>query len=364
MLSARLKLRLAGHLQRSWPRKLPPDPDSRDWWQLERLVEKLHSSRRRWKLAQDRRLSLTLPTLYQEIISTLDDLDRSFNRIRVPLDEATDEFNPSPGDYSLHHWLAELHQLEEEFDDLRVNWKAKTISVTTDPITLQEIHLGRFSIVFGWNRVGTLSGSRCFDLIALDPNPAQNKDRVTHPHVQEEELCAGEASHPLENAINEGRLADAFLMIRSVLMTYNAGSPYVPLEEWESRSCGECGDSIDLDESRSCETCLGELCTNCAGSCCQCSDTRCPNCLSSCETCQESCCPGCLETIQRKALCSSCIGRCAECHSRFPKEDLSADSLCPDCLESQESNDDSDPLESDISADSSLETLPVDVTFC
>ena len=357
MLSRRLLLRLAARLQSAFSGKPPPDPDDRDWEMLETRLNWLKTARHRWQLAHDHRLPLMLPGVRSEVRTALDDLGRHVERLRLRFEESAGGNDDT--ELSLSHWFAELRQLDEEFGGLTVDRKAGTLAVTTDPITLNDVPLGRFSLVFTGSRVGTVSGIRCFDVIALDPNPAQGKDSTTHPHVRDEELCVGDAARPLEDAVRDGRLTDAFLLIRSVLTTYNPKSPYVSLDDWDGRSCGECGGSVDGDDSSCCDACLTTLCDSCLSSCSGCSDYRCGECLQSCDHCHDRYCPGCLESIDRKSLCPSCIGTCAECQTRVPQEDLSPDSkLCPSCFETQETDDDSDSeLTTPLGADSDSDRI-------
>ena len=347
MLSQRLLLRLAAKLQTAWQTRAGPEPGEGDWERFENRLRRVQVARQRFDLGRETNLTLIRPALRAELISAIDELDRQMGRLRTQLAEAAGPEEADSG-LSLSHWLAELRQIDEEFAGLTVNWKSGSVSVQTEPITLKEVALGRFELVLSWQRIGQLSGSRCFDLIALDPNPARGKSGVTHPHVRDEELCAGDAGRLLEEAVKDGRLADAFLLLRSVLTTYNSRSPYVPLEEWDGSSCSECGGSTDPDERSSCDACHAELCDGCICSCSACSEYRCMSCLQRCNGCQEGCCPGCLTSLDEKSFCPDCLGTCAECQTQTPKEDLSDDDLCPTCLEQRESE--SSDVESPIDA--------------
>jgi hypothetical protein len=48
------------------------------------------------------------------------------------------------------------------------------------------------------------------------------------------------------------RLAGAFLLVRSVLLTYNPASSYVVLEEWTGQSRADCGHTTVPDELTGC----------------------------------------------------------------------------------------------------------------
>lgn len=112
-------------------------------------------------------------------------LQESTNGIRQQLER------PVPVAPSLSTFLAELQQLEAEFGGLEIDWKRHTLTMTTEPITLEGVPLGAFSIQFFWNRLSFHSDIQCFDVVALDPNPASTDERVTHPHVKGTRLCAG-----------------------------------------------------------------------------------------------------------------------------------------------------------------------------
>ena len=168
-------------------------------------------------------LRLIVPRLTAEFMARLDEVRRQVEQLQI-------EYAPPSGRApDLGEWLAEIRQLEAEFGGVEVRWRDAVVRVVTDPVTLRDVALGPFAIEFGWDRVGHISASRCFDMIALESNPAAGRDEVPHPHVQGVELCAGDAAGPLERALADGRLADAFLIVRSVLTTYNPASAYVPL---------------------------------------------------------------------------------------------------------------------------------------
>jgi hypothetical protein len=337
----RQRLHLATRLAAAYAGPPPPGPEPGEDQALADRVGELRQALRQWTIAHDRGLMLVQPGLRRAARASLRDVGRVLDRLRARLDEGDGREDP-PG---LGHWLAELGQLDDECDEVTVDWKAGILAVTTEQVTLKDVELGRFKVVFSWARAATMPGVRCFDVVALDPNPAQGQQAVSHPHVRDESLCAGDAARPLEDAVKEGRLAEAFLMVRSVLMTYNPRSPYFPLEEWDGTPCGDCGDSVGPDDRSSCDACHATLCDSCVCSCAVCSDYRCPDCLSRCDGCRDGCCAGCLEVIDSKSLCPSCIGTCAECDARVPAEDLDPDAkLCPDCHLSEPDDDDTKPV--------------------
>ena len=98
---------------------------------------------------------------------------------------------------SLRDLLAELTQLEAEFGEPGFNRDTCELSVITDRIELEGIDLGDFEIRLHVGNLGAGQFNSLLSVIALDPHPAASSRRVTHPHVNDEQLCAGETPAPL-----------------------------------------------------------------------------------------------------------------------------------------------------------------------
>ena len=131
-----------------------------------------------------------------------------------------------------------------------------------------------------------------------------------------------------------GRIADAFLLIRSVLTTYNPSSAYVPLADWGGESCRNCGSCVSSDESSYCQRCGGDFCSECVETCSGCHRIFCTECLEACPLCDERCCTGCLRRsdYSRKTCCRACIRECTVCGSKIARDEFDADSeTCPSC---------------------------------
>jgi len=191
------------------------------------------------------------------------------------------------------------------------------ICVTTDPIVLEDISLGRFEIRLDWKSSGSGSPYR---VVALNPHPAASNSDVTHPHVQGETLCEGEGRTAIRAALAEGRLCDFFLVVTQILSTYARGSAYVELDQWEGESCYSCGRTVCEDERCSCARCGETLCGECCTSCEDCHDGYCPGCISQCQVCGSDYCSSCLTSCAacHKAGCSNCLqdGLCRRCHEQ------------------------------------------------
>lgn len=239
--------------------------------------------------------------------------------------------------------LEELDALESEFGGYRYDRTRQTLSVTTDPITLEEVGLGPFEIQLdlAWLNSHQRGG---FHVVAIEPNPPSNSPHVTHPHVSDKVLCAGDAAAPIENALQAGRLCDFFMIVRQVLQTYNAESAYVSLEDWDAMHCRDCDRSMGSDERNTCNRCDGEYCDECIVVCEACLEPHCRSCISSCGFCEQN-------------HCESCLSSCRECDTTCCPSCLS-DGLCPDCVDERaitesESNNTVPPSEGDHAHESS-----------
>ncbi len=214
----------------------------------------------------------------------------------------------------------ELRQLDEEFEDLQIVPRQRVISAVTEPITLEEIRLGRFQIELHLDRLSRSADVTAFDCVALDPNPASMSESTTHPHVRDHGLCAGEATVPIASALRQGRICDAFLLISGVLQTYNSGSPYISLNEWHGIACADCGFTQDEDQLYRCHHCDDRICGSCISSCDACNDEHCSNCLDR-------------EHGEGELLCPTCRATCPRCQQVCAAGDIEEHGLCNYCQE-------------------------------
>ena len=217
----------------------------------------------------------------------------------------------------------ELRQLSREFSDVDLDLKAGVVTAVTEDIELKGFYLGPFEIKLHLDRLAKAADSSVFEVTALDPHPAASNSEVTHPHVRDGEVCAGDATVPIASALREGRLVDAFLALNSVLHNYNPHSPFVALDDWEGTECADCGSLIDGDGSYFCLGCERDFCDDCASACDICGDTYCRACLEEDVETGHQCCRECREM-------------CNACRRIVENEDFDRDSgLCPQCLEKQ-----------------------------
>jgi len=223
--------------------------------------------------------------------------------------------------------FADLMQIEDEFGELNFDLKAKTVSITTDPIALDDISFGSFEIRLSINEMSKLYTDSPYKVIALEPNPAGSDSCVTHPHVSSEKVCEGDGHVAIRKAIEQGRLCDFFTMVINILQTYNPDSPYMSLDSWEGISCYDCGYTVSDDECYYCEDCERDYCSQCSTYCRFCDTTICLGCSFECPDCEQPVCNGCTVT-------------CTECEGTICKDCVNENGICKQCEEQRKENSD------------------------
>jgi len=211
----------------------------------------------------------------------------------------------------------DLLALQREFDEVKVDRPNKTLTVTTEPLELEDIYLGPFEICLDWQHP-TQRVPLNYSVIAQDPHPASSDPDVTHPHVQHESVCEGDGSAAVNSALQQGRLLDFFTIVANLLRTYNASSPYVSLSSWNGVECADCGILASDDDSCRCDECETAICIPCNRECTDCHRAMCSECVSSCTGCDESHCDSCLKICSacNDDYCNSCLEEemCRGCH--------------------------------------------------
>jgi len=225
----------------------------------------------------------------------------------------------------------DLVALSDEFDGLSIDSSSRTLSVTTEPVVLEEIELGPFEIRLHWERIGE---RRSYDVVALAPNTSRESSDITHPHVRGEQLCEGDGRLSIEGALRTGRLLDFFQIVTRILGTYNSGSAYVSLSQWDGIPCSDCGDFLPGDEHDVCDRCEGVLCLNCSTPCARCDSLCCHSCTDYCRACEAQLCPACQRPCDscRRLHCSHCLsenGLCEECQEQEHAESFDEDENPP-----------------------------------
>jgi len=250
------------------------------------------------------------------VSTQLNDIPHSVSRIRQLTDAPQKEIP------KLSSLVDELNQVQEEFGSLELDNAESTISVITEPITLDDVYLGPFRIQLELKKFSELYQNSPYCVIALSPNPAATDETVTHPHVSNEKLCEGDGCVTIRTALEQGRLCDFFTMVRSILNTYNPDSPYVSLDDWSGEPCYDCGYVASRDDTYYCYSCEHDFCSQCSTYCRFCEETVCLGCSAECPHCEEM-------------VCQKCIRRCTECEELCCKSCLE-ENVCPNCKEEME----------------------------
>ena len=258
---------------------------------------------------------------------------------------------------SIKDLLEEIRIAKRTFPTL--SCRDRVLSIKTHKITLSdgdnEIELGDFKISFNLDIRFDSTLGEVISIHALNPNPAQGRSDVTHPHVDEERLCAGDGDLLIRQALQQGRIEDAFKLVLAVLDNYNDDSPYVHLDEWngEVYSCKECGsDELREDTVYSCEDCGENFCEDCISACEKCNRAICTGCSRNCEECSCIMCERCAEdTVCKECdrmICEDCMEICTNCGVK----------KCGECLKGCETCD------AKICSDCSIECTECSTPMC
>ena len=215
----------------------------------------------------------------------------------------------------------DLISLDDEFPEVRCDLDRGHLSAVTDPIELEEVFLGAFEI-----RLHFMHQPLDYEIVACDPQPPRCCDHVTHPHVEDQSLCEGEGRAAIRNSLQQGRLADFFLIVRQILNTYNGSSAYVALDRWQGRDCPGCGSELNDDECSECEACGSDFCHACVSDCTVCGSFGCDDCQVKCPECEESVCRHCLTKCCGEPLCERCLDdkNCRYCQAKTQEDEQQA----------------------------------------
>jgi len=305
--------RLAARQQFAPRTELP----AHDWRRAQRLVKQIAiASSRGWHAAA-RRLRSQLAFCLELIAANLSATQRGLRSSTGPPVTLV-----TPRDL-----YRDMVGLKQEFGDLGFSLKDKTLTVTTEEIELEGVYLGPFEIELRWDRLD--DDYSAYRISAQDPHPAASNDEVTHPHVQGGVLCEGDARMAIRAAFSDGRLFDFFVLVTTVLRTYNPSSPYVKLSVWEGEPCCDCGGLTDCEEMALCERCGESICDECRVYCVDCDNRCCCSCVRTCSECDQDSCVDC------QRFCPQCEKtRCGSCHG--------TEDLCEHCIQTNREEDDDD----------------------
>lgn len=265
------------------------------WFQQARDLAARHElvRSRGWAAAADQ-LRWQLLLRVQWLQTELKLLQQTLQMLQTPM--------PAPSAADVYR---ELVALEQEFERVDIAPQSTRLTVITERIILRGIDFGPFELVWNWSAI---SGEDELRARALEPCRPNDREDVTHPHVQDHQLCEGEASLPLEQALRSGRLCDYFAILQQTLKTYNPSSPYVHLEDWFSRRCSSCNDTMDECDESDCHACGEILCCDCIACCAECHASTCRSCLDACPECHRDICASCQPEggFCRGVCCDSC----------------------------------------------------------
>jgi hypothetical protein len=289
---------------------------------------------RKIRRAEQRGWHMAAAELRHDLRYTLRTLEGELGAISAQLSAmTTTDCTATAGDV-----YEDLLALTDDFDEMDFDIHEQRLSVTTEPITLQDIYLGPFEIRLDWGRARSDAAYR---IIAQDPHPAESRENCTHPHVLDEILCEGHSRHAIRQALGQGRLLDFFTLVANGVRTYNEESPFVALEVWYGATCADCSAVVHDDDRYVCQRCEETICSGCETTCCGCDDSCCSQCNTGCAVCDDNFCRRCVKPCQecRQNVCSGCLHddeRCASCHDNEQKQvtDAVADSTAiqPVCL--------------------------------
>ena len=294
-----------------------------EFMEIDRLQKNLrHCENHGWFVAGRR--------VQQDVLRFVDDLRARLVEVEKHANPRKSESPISPIAPALGDIVRELQQIGDEFDHWSFDEVSKQLSVTTDEITLEGIHLGAFDVVLHLSRLGS-SSNRAYTVEAQDPNRPTGNDAISHPHISDDVLCAGEAVAPIRRALADGRFCDFYLLVKGVVETYNPSSAYVKLSDWEGTPCHDCGDRTDGDDLCGCGNCDHDFCPQCSSSCEACNNSRCNDCLSTCARCEVS-------------VCEECRGYCYACKQTCCRSCQNKDGLCTECAEPEDTEGDDLPV--------------------
>ena len=194
----------------------PPDCQNlnRDAKRIRDSATKLARLLRRIEIASSRNWQAARELTVRDYRRTAEEMENQLCEIKKTISEVPQQPSVKTSDVFL-----DLMALREEFDDIRFAAKRKILSVVSKRIQLEDLNLGCFRIEL---HLETLATRGYYEVIAVDPNQASSNDNVTHPHVQDDRMCEGDAQPAIKLALQQGRLLDFFQI---VCLLYTSPSP-------------------------------------------------------------------------------------------------------------------------------------------
>jgi len=301
-LALRVALQIHDRLRSTQSEQVPKSRLDELW----QAMDNCRAWANKWSMAKRRGWHLSAADIERNLAFALDDCAARLAMMSELLRR------PEPPTPTIKDVQQEYLALRFDFDDVAWDRRNQRLSVTTPPIVLERVPLGRFEIRLDLKQLGDYTPYR---VIALDPNPAASNSRV--PHVYDQFLCEGEAKYAIKRALQESRFTDFFQLVSQTLQNYNESSPHVRLSQWGGESCEECGQYFS-DDWR-CPNCDRTICDSCTANCTKCLSNKCFDCMYRCSACD-------------RTVCSDCLQNCPKCTTQFCPECL-VNNLCEKCHE-------------------------------
>lgn len=285
--------------------------------ELEQPVVAMFKANRLTRIAHQRRWHKSTGKMLARVHQRLGDVQQAILQLRNQTADLISQVPAAPRLPSERELMLDLLALEKEFPQVDYDPNTQRLSVVTEPIVLESLHFGPFRIELClWHPFrDVLHHLLC---IALEPHAASCDDTVTHPHVRDDVLCTGEATTSLRHSIELGRIADLFMIVNSVLHTYNPHSPYIEIGRWDGQVCYDCDAVMSPDDEHFCEFTEHTYCQDCMGQC-DCGNWCALGAMRRCNHTDDLCCP-------------DCLSNCAHCGATVLR-DLLTNDFCPDCEE-------------------------------
>ncbi len=173
---------------------------------------------RRIRLATERGWHQAAAQTRKELLYHVDQCRSYLHDVSLGIQQL-DSAGKSPSEADI---FRELAALETEFDGFELDFENEELCVTTPSVRLEGTYLGPFQIRLNWRHHDNPLSYR---VVALEANPAASNESVTHPHVSDENVCEGDARQSIRAALDDGRLADFFVIVWRLLETYSPGAP-------------------------------------------------------------------------------------------------------------------------------------------
>ncbi len=245
---------------------------------------------------------------------------------------------------SLRQAIEEIRVISTSWQD--VNYRNGILSLITERIKLQDenekVELGQFVISLN------LCNPMDEEGLNIKGDGDHNSDRgYYHPHVSSGMLCTGDGGVLMTNAILQGRLEDYFVVVDTILKTYNHEDSHESLRQWydpereDEFLCEYCDDWRDNENASFCNNCDNTYCDTCEKGgdyCHKCDEWYCEECSSNCTDCGNVMCDQCAVKCEscQEPHCQSCIRSCCNCAEQYCPACLKAciqcgDNMCDEC---------------------------------